>query len=205
MSQPTLGLESKMPLSCLSAQRDHVLEILEGLDEEALRRPVLPSGWTGLGLVRISSRSGHRAVLVPRHCRRRADHHRRTDRSARRRRGAAPERCWTAEGRVSSAPRRHSGAAHNLERSMGISTPIATASGQAASKEGNESWTAGVSVLASAPRHPSKSLPSHPDGYRLQPRAPITSVPYVTQLGRLPRGEHTDEPIAFSSGRSYYR
>jgi hypothetical protein len=41
-----------MLLSYLGAQRDHVLGILEGLDEEALRRPVLPSGWTCLGLVR---------------------------------------------------------------------------------------------------------------------------------------------------------
>jgi len=39
-------------VSSLNAQRDHVLGILEGLSEEALRRPVLPSGWTCLGLVR---------------------------------------------------------------------------------------------------------------------------------------------------------
>jgi hypothetical protein len=38
-------------LSSLSAQRDGVLAILEGLSEEALRRPVLPSGWTCLGMV----------------------------------------------------------------------------------------------------------------------------------------------------------
>jgi hypothetical protein len=36
----------------LTRQRDHVLGILEGLPEQALRRPVLPSGWTCLGLVR---------------------------------------------------------------------------------------------------------------------------------------------------------
>ena len=35
----------------LNAQRAHVLGILEGLPEESLRRPVLPSGWTCLGLV----------------------------------------------------------------------------------------------------------------------------------------------------------
>ncbi|MFJ5234693.1 DinB family protein [Kitasatospora sp. NPDC088391] len=35
----------------LNGKRAHVMEILEGLDEEALRRPVLPSGWTCLGLV----------------------------------------------------------------------------------------------------------------------------------------------------------
>jgi hypothetical protein len=51
-SQPTPGTETKTLLSYLTAQRDHVLGILEGLDEEALRRPVLPSGWTCLGLVR---------------------------------------------------------------------------------------------------------------------------------------------------------
>ena len=44
--------ESSMFLSSLSNQREHVLGILEGLPEEALRRPVLPSGWTCLGLVR---------------------------------------------------------------------------------------------------------------------------------------------------------
>lgn len=43
--------ESDVFLSSLNAQRDHVLGILEGLPAEALRRPVLPSGWTALGLV----------------------------------------------------------------------------------------------------------------------------------------------------------
>lgn len=38
-------------LGALGSKRTHVLGILEGLDEEALRRPVLPSGWTCLGLV----------------------------------------------------------------------------------------------------------------------------------------------------------
>lgn len=52
MSQTRPGTESTMLLSYLNAQRHHVLGILEGLDEEALRRPVLPSGWTCLGLVR---------------------------------------------------------------------------------------------------------------------------------------------------------
>jgi Protein of unknown function (DUF664) len=35
----------------LDAQRAHVLEALDGLSDEALRRPVLPSGWTCLGAV----------------------------------------------------------------------------------------------------------------------------------------------------------
>lgn len=41
----------------LDEQRNHALAILEGLDEEALRRPVLPSGWSCLGMV------GHLADL----------------------------------------------------------------------------------------------------------------------------------------------
>ena len=44
--------EAELLLAHLDAQRRHVLGILEGLDEEALRRPVLPSGWSCLGLVR---------------------------------------------------------------------------------------------------------------------------------------------------------
>jgi hypothetical protein len=46
--------------SALTDQRDHVLGILEGLSEEQLRRPVLPSQWTCLGLV------NHLAVDVER-------------------------------------------------------------------------------------------------------------------------------------------
>jgi uncharacterized damage-inducible protein DinB len=46
------GTETKLLLDSLRIQRRHVLGILEGLDEGALRRPVLPSGWTCLGLVR---------------------------------------------------------------------------------------------------------------------------------------------------------
>lgn len=43
--------ETTALLRYLNNQRNHVLGILEGLDEEVLRRPVLPSGWTCLGLV----------------------------------------------------------------------------------------------------------------------------------------------------------
>jgi len=50
-TEPTIGKELRALLSSLSFQRDHVLGILEGLSEEDLRRPVLPSGWTCLGLV----------------------------------------------------------------------------------------------------------------------------------------------------------
>ena len=52
MPQPAMIKENEVFVASLSAQRDHVLGILEGLPEEALRRPVLPSGWTCLGLVR---------------------------------------------------------------------------------------------------------------------------------------------------------
>jgi Protein of unknown function (DUF664) len=51
MPQPAMSKESGALLSSLNNQREHVLGILEGLPGEALRRPVLPSGWTCLGLV----------------------------------------------------------------------------------------------------------------------------------------------------------
>jgi hypothetical protein len=38
--------------SALDRQREHVVGILEGLSEEDLRRPVLPSGWSCLALLR---------------------------------------------------------------------------------------------------------------------------------------------------------
>jgi hypothetical protein len=50
-SQPTISAEHRILLSYLDGQREHVLGILEGLDADALRRPVLPSGWSCLGLV----------------------------------------------------------------------------------------------------------------------------------------------------------
>ncbi len=45
------GAETVALLRSLTNQRAHVLEALDGLPENALRRPVLPSGWTCLGLV----------------------------------------------------------------------------------------------------------------------------------------------------------
>lgn len=33
-------------MQCLQRQRNHVLGAVEGLSDEALRRPVLPSGWS---------------------------------------------------------------------------------------------------------------------------------------------------------------
>lgn len=43
--------EATALLASLNKQREHVLGILEGLPDEALRRAVLPSGWNCLGLV----------------------------------------------------------------------------------------------------------------------------------------------------------
>jgi uncharacterized damage-inducible protein DinB len=38
-------------IASLDAERDHVLEALSGLSDEALQRRMLPSGWSCLGLV----------------------------------------------------------------------------------------------------------------------------------------------------------
>jgi uncharacterized damage-inducible protein DinB len=38
-------------MQCLQAQRNHVLGTVEGLSDEELRHPVLPSGWSCLGMV----------------------------------------------------------------------------------------------------------------------------------------------------------
>jgi hypothetical protein len=51
MAQPPMTKESQALVSSLADQRDHVLGILDGLSEEDLRRPILPSRWTCAGLV----------------------------------------------------------------------------------------------------------------------------------------------------------
>ncbi|GAA2579034.1 MULTISPECIES: DinB family protein [Streptomyces] len=60
--------EIRTLLSFLHGQRRHVLGILDGLDPDALRRPVLPSGWNCLGLVQHLAldveRFWFRAVVV---------------------------------------------------------------------------------------------------------------------------------------------
>ncbi len=43
--------ETSALLASLTIQRNHVLGILEGLADDQLRRPVLPSGWSCLGMV----------------------------------------------------------------------------------------------------------------------------------------------------------
>jgi uncharacterized damage-inducible protein DinB len=44
--------EKKILLAALNNQREHVLGILAGLSDENLRRPVLPTGWNCLELIR---------------------------------------------------------------------------------------------------------------------------------------------------------
>lgn len=44
-------IERSLLMSYLGAQRDHVLGILDGLDDADLRRGVLPSGWSCAGAV----------------------------------------------------------------------------------------------------------------------------------------------------------
>jgi uncharacterized damage-inducible protein DinB len=51
MTTPPVTKESRALVSTLADQRNHVVGILEGLSEEDLQRPVLPSGWTCAGLV----------------------------------------------------------------------------------------------------------------------------------------------------------
>jgi hypothetical protein len=44
--------ESELLRRFLDEQRHHVLAILDGLTEDQLRRPVLPSGWSCLGMIK---------------------------------------------------------------------------------------------------------------------------------------------------------
>lgn len=47
-----MSSEKALMLAALNNQREHILGILDGLSDEDLKRPVLPTGWTCLGLVR---------------------------------------------------------------------------------------------------------------------------------------------------------
>jgi hypothetical protein len=51
MSQATLSSETQALISYLDEQRNHAIEILEGVDDETLRRPILPSGWSCLAML----------------------------------------------------------------------------------------------------------------------------------------------------------
>ena len=52
--------ERALLLGRLNGQRHHVISQLEGLSDDQLRRPVLPSGWSCLGLVRHLTLSDER-------------------------------------------------------------------------------------------------------------------------------------------------
>ncbi|WP_210414891.1 DinB family protein [Microlunatus elymi] len=56
MSEPMRDLL----LHRLAGQRRHILDQLDGLSEEQLRQPVLPSGWSCLGLVKHLTLSDER-------------------------------------------------------------------------------------------------------------------------------------------------
>ncbi len=47
-------------VTSLNTQREHVIGALEGLSDDQLRRPALPSGWTPLGLVQHLALAGAR-------------------------------------------------------------------------------------------------------------------------------------------------
>jgi len=49
-----------MLLGRLNGQRQHVIDQLDGLTDDEVRRPVLPSGWSCLGLVRHLTLSDER-------------------------------------------------------------------------------------------------------------------------------------------------
>ena len=51
MTASHLGAESATLLATLQSQRAHVLGSLDGLDDDTLRRPVVPTGWSLLGMV----------------------------------------------------------------------------------------------------------------------------------------------------------
>jgi uncharacterized damage-inducible protein DinB len=51
MTQPATSDQATDLMNYLTGQREHVLGILENLPEEAMRRAVLPTGWTCVGLV----------------------------------------------------------------------------------------------------------------------------------------------------------
>jgi len=65
---PPADREREALLKSLGNQRAHVLGVLKGLSEDDMRRPVLPSGWTCLALVRHlavdDERFWFRAVLA---------------------------------------------------------------------------------------------------------------------------------------------
>jgi hypothetical protein len=57
--------EAQDLLRCLQAQRCHVLGIVEGLGDDALRRPVLPTGWSVFGTPATSTSRASSSTAAP--------------------------------------------------------------------------------------------------------------------------------------------
>jgi len=64
MAQPATSNQATDLMGYLTEQREHVLGILENLPEEAMRRPVLPTGWTCAGLVQHLALDDERPGLL---------------------------------------------------------------------------------------------------------------------------------------------
>lgn len=51
MTSHTTTSETELLLSWFDGQRNHAIEILDGLSDEDLRRPMVSSGWSPLGMI----------------------------------------------------------------------------------------------------------------------------------------------------------
>jgi hypothetical protein len=60
MSTQDIQPQTSALLASLAIQRNHVLGILEGLTDDQLHQPVLPSGWSCLGMVQHLTASDER-------------------------------------------------------------------------------------------------------------------------------------------------
>ncbi len=57
MVETLSNTDTELFIEWMDGQRKHAIEILEGLSDDDLRRPILPSGWSCLGMI------GHLAGL----------------------------------------------------------------------------------------------------------------------------------------------
>ena len=57
MTYTQSAVETELLISWMDSQREHAIEILDGLSDEDLRRPITASGWSCLGMI------GHLAGL----------------------------------------------------------------------------------------------------------------------------------------------
>ena len=66
--QMSYATEPELLLDYLNEQRHHVVGTLEGLSDDQLRRPVLPSGWRGQPPSRLQCGIAAQPVPGPRNC-----------------------------------------------------------------------------------------------------------------------------------------